>query len=121
LGRPRLAARGERVLLREVLVECSVRIGPGSEIVKLAPDLFGPAPCGVGEEWKVWTRLARLFSRDTMNSGHGDLLLNLGVTVFMANRYRGWPLCLIYRVSYEVSNRIRLKTACDTSHMIKGL
>ena len=27
-----------------------------------------------------------------MDLGHGDLVLYLLVTVFAANRYRGWPL-----------------------------
>ena len=41
------------VFLLHVLRESPVRIGPGAEVVHLAPDLLGLHPGGVGEQGEV--------------------------------------------------------------------
>src|SRR5207245_2257104 len=54
-----LAAGVQGVLLRQVLRQRAVRIGPRPEVVQLAPDLLRPASRRVREEREGRIRLAR--------------------------------------------------------------
>ena len=56
----RLAAGVQRVLLREVLLQCPVGIVPRSEVVHLPADLLRPSLRGVRKERELGIGLVRL-------------------------------------------------------------
>jgi hypothetical protein len=67
---PGLAAGVQGVLLFQVLRQRGVGVGPRAEVVQLAPNLLGPAPGGVREEWEIGVGLARLGG--LVRDGGGD-------------------------------------------------
>lgn len=64
----------EIVLQFQILLESAIGIVPRTEVVELAPDLFGPDTGYVGDQGKVWIRLGWIVNArrcGTIIFGHG--------------------------------------------------
>ena len=68
-GTSRTRGHGGNLMAHEVVVERSLGVRPGAEVVDSAPDLLAPVPGGVGGEREVGVGLLRTVGFPAAGSG----------------------------------------------------